>query len=178
MVWGARVFDFVLQIVATGIGAYWAYVGGANLLKIELEAGRIQRIKEREEETQQKIIIVVEILLIEIRQHKNNLPKEGVRSYMSRNDKITTYPTVSYDGLLSSGLFFSLPVKTQDIVRFHYGRAGSVKEFLTLDREYYLANDSLGNYDDEIMDALTKLVANVDNVIATLDSLLPPVSPS
>ncbi len=173
MVWGTRVFDFALQIAATGIGAYLAYVGGARLLNIELETERLQRIKELEEERQQKITLVVNILLIEIRQHKKDLPTGSLVKHMEQH-KITTYPTVSYDGLLSSGLFFVLPIKTQDKVRFHYGRAALIETFLTLDREYYQVDGILGGYDPEIKETLSRLRDNINSVIDELESLLPP----
>ena len=51
--WGAKVFDFLLQLIATGLGVYGGYLGGAKLLNRELETERLQRIKEREEEREQ-----------------------------------------------------------------------------------------------------------------------------
>ena len=109
MVWGARVFDFALQIAATGIGAYLAYVGGAKLLNIELETERQQRIKEREADDEQNRDRVIGSLIVEVYSHKEHLP-HGFEELL----------TFSFDGIIASGLYTYLGSELQEIVSDYY----------------------------------------------------------
>ncbi|MBU0964699.1 hypothetical protein KKC06_06695 [Patescibacteria group bacterium] len=115
--WGAKVGDFFVQLLATGLGAYFGYLGGLRILKQELEADKEQKRKELEADEEQKRNMIIESLLLEINTHTEPL---------NRLEEVLTF---SFDGIIASGLYILLPPKSQELVSSHYQGCHQVNNY-------------------------------------------------